>query len=87
MPIPRATKFTAFDFTEEERKEAGKLSQFNLMLLQTLAAEASEERLQLKLDLHEGKTLHEAQMLFMQREAELQGRIAAYEGLILLSQD
>lgn len=87
MPKPRATKFTAFDFTQEEFYAATRLSQLNLMLIQNLAAEAVEAKAALKIDLTSGKSHQEAAVQFIQQEAELQGQIGAYEHLLMLASD
>jgi len=36
MPIPKTTRFTAFEFTPEEFYGATRFTQLNLMLIQTL---------------------------------------------------
>jgi hypothetical protein len=85
MPKPKATRFTAFEFTDDEMFAATRFSQLSLMLIQSLAADAIENKAQLKIDLQSGKPLAEANIEFMQREAELSGEIGAYEHLLLLA--
>jgi hypothetical protein len=83
MPIPRTTSLTAFDFTEQEMKQATTIPELTLMLIQTLAAEALLKRLSLKVDLT--KSRDEAVTEFIQQEAALKGEQEAYEHLIFLA--
>lgn len=88
MPIPVPTRFTKFEFSEKEYFVATRFTEMNLMLIQTMLAEAAEELTNLKIDLLEETTDKEsAVLLFAQRQAELIGKIGAYENLILLSTD
>jgi hypothetical protein len=84
MPQPKVTRFTSFEFSPEELYAATRFSQMNLMLIQTLAADVLEEKTRLKIDLKSNKPLAEANIEFMQQEAALQGRIEAYEHLLML---
>jgi len=87
MPIPKTTKFTAFEFTPEEFYGATRFTQLNLMLIQTLAADVINDRADLIIDLKSGKSWQEAQIEFLQREAALKGQGEAYEHLLLLANE
>lgn len=86
MPRPKANKFTAFEFTQEELFAATRFTQLNLMLIQTLIAEAMEERSELAIDLSPpGETLESANIKFLQREAAIKGKQDALEHLLMLA--
>lgn len=78
MPTPVPTRFTKFDFTQEEFYAATRFTQVQLMLLQTLIADAAVRKTNLKFDPQD--TVN-----FAQQEAEITGEIGAYEHLFLLA--
>lgn len=80
MAAPRPTKFTAYDFTQLELFAATRLDTLTQMLIQTLYAQAAEERLALTIDTE--KTTE-----FVQREACLRGQMEAYEHLLFLASE
>jgi len=85
MPKPRPTHLTAYEFTPEEYYAATRFTELNLMLFQTLAADALASKVNLKIDLKED-TLMEANAKYMQQEAELTGMKEAFEQLLYLAE-
>lgn len=77
MAHPIANRFTEFEFNQLEFYAATRFSELNLMLLQTLVAQTALEKVNLTIDPNDAKCI--------QREAELQGTMRAYEHLLLLA--
>lgn len=77
MPIQVPTQFTAWEFTQAELYAATRFSQLQLMLIQTLIAQAAQRKVNLKYDPSDP-------LSFAQQEAEATGEISAYEWLMLL---
>lgn len=85
MPKPVPTRFTEYEFSQAEFYTATRFSPLNLMLIQTLLSQDAQEKNNLKVDLSiPGKTREQAVDEFLQREAELQGSMRAYEHLLSL---
>lgn len=81
MPIPRAGSLVGFDLTNEEFYAATRFSELNLILFQSLLADAAHKKLNLKIIDASDKGIRE----FLQAEAELQGEIRTYEHLIVIA--
>lgn len=77
MPTIVPNKFTEFEFSTAELYAATRLTDLSLQLIQTLAARAAVERLNLRVDANDPNK-------FIQAEACLTGQIEAYENLIAL---
>lgn len=80
MPTPITNRFSSFEFTNKELYTATRFSDLQLMLFQTLAANAAMQKVNLQYD-------PTSPLEFAQREAELTAEIAAYEHLLLLHTD
>lgn len=78
MPVPVPTAFTEWEFTQKEAYAATRFSELNLMLIQSLIANAAQRRLNIKFNPMNPT-------LFAQEEAELQGEIGAYQHLLMLA--
>lgn len=74
------TRFTEWEFTTKEAYVATRFTELNLMLIQTLIAQAAVRRTNLHYDPKEPEK-------FMQQEAEITGEIGAYEHLLTLFSD
>lgn len=70
-------RFTEFEFNQLEFYAATRFSELSLMLIQTLIAKAALEKVNLTIDPNDAKCI--------QREAELQGTLYAYEHLLFLA--
>lgn len=79
MPRPVATPFTKFEFTNEEFFAATRFSETQLMLIQTLLADAAIRRINLK--------VNPSDLSSLQEEAEVKGEIGAYQHLLNLFTD
>lgn len=84
MPIPKSTPVTAWEFTRDEFYAATRFTELNLMLFQNLKADAVENKSTLKINFDESPSLELANVRYMQREAELNGMIQAYDRLVEL---
>ncbi len=80
MAVPRPTKFSSYDFSNAELYAATRFDTLQLMLFQTLFAEAAEERLALTIDTSKPDE-------FIQREACLRGTMEAFDRLISLASE
>jgi hypothetical protein len=78
MPAPLVNRFTEYEFDKLEFYAATRFTDLNKMLLQTLLAKDAVEKNQLLVDPKDPYA-------FIQREAELQGSIRAYEYLLWLA--
>lgn len=85
MPKQVITAFQKWEFSNLEFYAATRLTELNLMFLQTLIATEAENKLALKIDLSKAK--EEAVSEFIQQEAEMQGAIRILEYLIALHAD
>lgn len=74
------SRFTEFEFTAKELFIATRFSELQLMLIQTLVAQAANKKLNLTYDSKDP-------LLFAQQEAEAQGEMGAYEYLLSLHTD
>jgi hypothetical protein len=77
--IPLPSTFSRFQLTSEEQSSGQSLTTNNLAAIQNLICDAAEERLALKYD-----PLNP--LIWVQREAELQGQIGILKLLVELSQ-
>lgn len=77
MPTPKSNSFTEFTFTQEELFAATRFSTLQLMLIQTLASRAAQDRLEIMYD-------PVNPVKFAQQEAESKGEIGAYNNLLML---
>lgn len=77
MPKQVTNQFTEFEFTQAEMYAATRFSDLQLMLIQTLIARDARQRVNLKIDPNDLRSLQE--------EAGLKGSIGAYEYLIYLA--
>lgn len=80
MPTPVATRFTKWEFTNAELYAASRFSQLQLMLIQSLVADAAIRKNNLTYDPANSVN-------FAQQEAEATGEISAYEYLLMLATD
>jgi hypothetical protein len=80
MPTQIPNKFTSWEFTTEEFYGATRFTQMNLMLFQTLAADAATRLVNLKRDYKDKEGS-------LQEEAALKGEMETYEYLIMLFTD
>lgn len=78
MPTPVATRFTQWEFTNAELFAASRFSQLQLMLIQSLIADAAIRKNNLTFDPQNAVN-------FAQQEAEATGEISAYEHLLMLA--
>jgi hypothetical protein len=76
--IPLPSTFSRFQLTSEEQSSGQSLTTNNLAVIQNLICDAAEERLALKYD-----PLNP--LIWVQREAELQGQIGVLKLLVELS--
>lgn len=80
MPTPVVNRFTQWEFTNAELYAATRFSELQLMLIQSLAADAAVRKTNTRFD----PTNPTA---FAQEEAEIQGELGAYEHLISMHAD
>lgn len=78
MPTPVPSRFTLFEFTEDELYAASRFNSLQLMLFQSLIAKAALKKINLKFDASDP-------VVFAQQEAELTSEIEAYEHLLMLA--
>lgn len=80
MPTQLPTRFTAYEFTQAELFSATRLSNLNVMLLQTLISQAAVRRTNLRYD-------PEKALEYVQQEAYIIAEIEAYEYLLSMMVD
>jgi|SRR5579863_6343734 len=79
MPTPKQTRFTAYDFTEEEMKSASVLNPLQKMFIQTQVANIAQQVL--NLDAADRKELADFEI----QRAYLKGQMEVLEHLLELS--
>lgn len=80
MPSPIVNIYTEYEFNRLEFYAATRLNDLNKMLIQTLLARDATDKAALTVDPTNVS-------LFIQREAELQGAIRAYQHLLFLAEN
>lgn len=80
MQISPNSLFTTFILTEKEIQQGSVFTGLQKAVIQNLIASAASDKVRLKFT-------PDNLNLFLQAEAELQGRISALEGLLIMSED
>jgi len=80
MPTPKITRFTAYDFTEQEMKSASVFNPLQKMWIQTQCAEIVQQLVNIEASEHDDLRAAETQRAF------LKGQLASMEYLLSTSE-